>query len=483
MSLALAGAAALKGRLGRAYLGARGYGEGCLAILGFEGGRGGGRAPARARARARCAAAAGCRSGARPGEAWLRGRFAAPYLRDELLTHGVMVETLETATQWSNLQRAARRGRRARSRGALQRSGTPGLVMCHVSHLYETGASLYFTFLAAPARGRGDRAVARGQGGRQRRDRRRAAARSPTTTRSGATTRRGWRARSATTGVAALRALKAELDPAGIMNPGKLLPTADRARRLDQCSANAPRRTTGPGSSGVGSVSRVSSIVWYLPALVGSSAPPCRLPLAPTAGAAAERLVAGRRVVEPDGVEEALALGRRQVFGREVEGVLAAFGEDSATPTALLEGSGERERDALVFFGLARSACSSRRSSRSRSVRCRRRCRAAALLERAAAASAISTTTTTIAATIARQQQRAAERASAGRERRGARRAAAPARGRLRLGGRSARRRTAARRAALGAVGDLRQRRAGQRRELARRARRPTRAPAREPSR
>ncbi len=37
MSLALAGSGGLKGGLGRAYLGARGYREGCLAILGFEG--------------------------------------------------------------------------------------------------------------------------------------------------------------------------------------------------------------------------------------------------------------------------------------------------------------------------------------------------------------------------------------------------------------------------------------------------------------
>ena len=37
MSLALAGAGGVKGRLGRAYLQLRGYREGCLAILGFEG--------------------------------------------------------------------------------------------------------------------------------------------------------------------------------------------------------------------------------------------------------------------------------------------------------------------------------------------------------------------------------------------------------------------------------------------------------------
>ena len=32
--------------------------------------------------------------------------------------------------------------------------GTPPLVMCHVSHLYPSGASLYFTFLARQEDGR-----------------------------------------------------------------------------------------------------------------------------------------------------------------------------------------------------------------------------------------------------------------------------------------------------------------------------------------
>ena len=63
----------------------------------------------------RCCARPGAVSlGQRPGRAWLRGRFAAPYLRDELLDRGVMVETLETATTWSRLARAVRGGRRRR---------------------------------------------------------------------------------------------------------------------------------------------------------------------------------------------------------------------------------------------------------------------------------------------------------------------------------------------------------------------------------
>src|SRR5207302_3991160 len=88
--------------LGRAYLGARGYGDGCLAILGFEGG-GAELAERHRRARALVRDGGALAVGRSPGEAWLRSRFSAPYLRDELLTHGILVETLETAAQWSRL--------------------------------------------------------------------------------------------------------------------------------------------------------------------------------------------------------------------------------------------------------------------------------------------------------------------------------------------------------------------------------------------
>ncbi len=222
-SLALAGTGGAKGRLGRAYLSARGYSGGCLAILGFEGGA---REAWTRRAAATeiVRAAGGLRVGRSPGRAWLASRFAAPYLRDELLTHGAIVETLETATRWSNLTALHARVSGA-IEGALRAWGTPGLAMCHVSHLYETGASLYFTFLAAQRRGEeieqwravktaASEAIADGGG---------------TITHHHAVGRdhAPWMAREiGERGVRALRALKAELDPAGIMNPGKLLDPA-----------------------------------------------------------------------------------------------------------------------------------------------------------------------------------------------------------------------------------------------------------------
>jgi alkyldihydroxyacetonephosphate synthase len=221
MSLALAGSNGAKGRLGRAYLGARGYASGCLAILGFEGESGevSGR---RARALEIVRRAGGLRVGRSPGRAWLASRFSAPYLRDELLTYGVMVETLETATRWSNVR--ALHGRVGDAIGdSLRRNGTPGLVMCHISHLYETGASLYFTFLARQSE---HEQLAQWQAAK-------AAASAAIVDGGGTITHHhavgrdhaAWMEREiGEKGVRALRALKAELDPAGIMNPGKLLP-------------------------------------------------------------------------------------------------------------------------------------------------------------------------------------------------------------------------------------------------------------------
>jgi alkyldihydroxyacetonephosphate synthase len=219
MSLALAGSGGAKGRLGRLYLRVRGYREGCLAILGFEG------SPAevssrRSRALELARGCGGLAVGRSPGEAWLHSRFTGPYLRDDLLSLGVMVETLETATQWSNVSRL-RRAVEGAIGEQLRACGTPGLVMCHVSHLYETGASLYFTFIAEQRQGdeigqwravkeAASRAIVSGGG---------------TITHHHAVGRdhAPWMAQEVGgTGLGALQAIKADLDPTGIMNPGKL---------------------------------------------------------------------------------------------------------------------------------------------------------------------------------------------------------------------------------------------------------------------
>ncbi len=157
--------------------------------------------------------------GASPGNAWLKGRFGAPYLRDDLLEQGVMVETLETAAQWSDLGEL----HRVVSSAIASSLGDPSLVMCHVSHVYESGASLYFTFLAPQREGAelqqwsevkraASQAIVDGSG---------------TITHHHAVGRdhAPWMgAEIGEEGLRVLRAAKAELDPAGIMNPGKLLP-------------------------------------------------------------------------------------------------------------------------------------------------------------------------------------------------------------------------------------------------------------------
>ena len=136
----------------------------------------------------------------------------------------MLVETLETATIWSRLEEVhAAVGDALRT--ALAEPGTRPLVACHVSHLYPSGASLYFTFMA---RAREGRELEQWRVAKQ------AASRAivehgATITHHHAVGRdhaRWMRQEIGDLGVAALRAAKERFDPRGIMNPGKLLPPA-----------------------------------------------------------------------------------------------------------------------------------------------------------------------------------------------------------------------------------------------------------------
>jgi alkyldihydroxyacetonephosphate synthase len=159
--------------------------------------------------------------GAEPGEAWERGRFEGPYLRDSLLDLGVLVETLETVTFWSRLDRV-RAAVRTALEEALTAQGTPPLVLCHVSHVYETGASLYFTVAARElpdgvAQWQAAKAAAN--------DAIVAAGASITHHHAVGRDHRPWLAREiGPVGVEVLRAVKERLDPQGVLNPGVLVP-------------------------------------------------------------------------------------------------------------------------------------------------------------------------------------------------------------------------------------------------------------------
>jgi alkyldihydroxyacetonephosphate synthase len=121
---------------------------GCLAIAGYEG------ADDEVRARRAGAGAvleaAGGVIDPEAGEGWARERYRGPYLRDALLDAGALVETLETVAFWRavpDLYAAVT----AALRDTLTAAGTPPIILCHVSHVYPAGASLYFTVACAQA--------------------------------------------------------------------------------------------------------------------------------------------------------------------------------------------------------------------------------------------------------------------------------------------------------------------------------------------
>lgn len=197
----------------------------CAMLVGLEGDREAVEAAMRA-SRAIIEGHGGMHFGESLGESWYKGRFETPYLRDPMLDRGLGVDTFETCTKWSNiltLHEAVTRATLDAMAAHPGVSGARGICMSHISHAYRDGASLYFTF-AFPR----DPGNETGQWHAVKQ------AASDAIIEHGGTISHHhgvgmdhlpWIEREkGPIGLAAIRAVKQQIDPANILNPGKLLP-------------------------------------------------------------------------------------------------------------------------------------------------------------------------------------------------------------------------------------------------------------------
>jgi alkyldihydroxyacetonephosphate synthase len=155
------------------------------------------------------------------GDAWRSAFLRAPYLREQLILLGLLVETFETAVTWDRLPGLVTQVT-ASVTDALVKVCGGGRVTCRLTHVYPDGAAPYFTVFAPSRRGAeltqwdevkaaaGEALLAAGG----------------TITHHHAIGRdhRPWYDRQRPDAFArALSAAKRELDPNGVLNPGVLI--------------------------------------------------------------------------------------------------------------------------------------------------------------------------------------------------------------------------------------------------------------------
>jgi len=137
----------------KGYLKAKGFdSRACLMLTTFEGSKAGAvRQRSQVNTIYRRFGAVDLGSGS--GKSFESTKYDFPHIRDFLLDRGITSDVSETATVWSNivpLYQATTAGLRA----AIQESGVRPWVGCHISHTYQSGASLYLTFACRQQDGR-----------------------------------------------------------------------------------------------------------------------------------------------------------------------------------------------------------------------------------------------------------------------------------------------------------------------------------------
>ena len=151
--------------------------------------------------------------GAEPGEHWYRHRHGVSYKLAPLFTKGAFADTMEVACTWARLPALD-----AAVRAAL----TPDcFVMAHYSHAYREGCSIYFTFVGKGEMDRYDRVWARALAAAS-------AAGGTVAHHHGVGPHKMHAAARELAGAAPMfEALRRELDPVGILNPGRIFPPVE----------------------------------------------------------------------------------------------------------------------------------------------------------------------------------------------------------------------------------------------------------------
>jgi len=79
---------------------------------------------------------------ARVPQAWEKSRFTDPFMREDLMDYGILIDTLECAVTWENLAKVHEEVR------SLIKARPGTICMTHISHAYPQGGNLYFIFVA-----------------------------------------------------------------------------------------------------------------------------------------------------------------------------------------------------------------------------------------------------------------------------------------------------------------------------------------------
>ena len=76
-----------------------------------------------------------------PAKKWEPGRYKDPYLKEDLMDYGILIDTLETGVKWDNLHEVHQKVR------AFIKARPKTICLSHASHFYMQGTNLYFIFI------------------------------------------------------------------------------------------------------------------------------------------------------------------------------------------------------------------------------------------------------------------------------------------------------------------------------------------------